>query len=608
MHSYRYVGLTIALVAGCTGDQSVPCTMDSDCNLSGGGVCTLASTGNQWCAYPDPECPAGFRYSEQSVGDDLSGVCVDGNRFKLTVRVGGNGAGVVSSQPSGLTCESNTCTGTYPAGTPVELFASAASGSFLGWSDECRGRGTCLVTMDQERVVGALFGVPGEALWVSQLGSTSLDSTRGIAVDGQDNVVGVGLFSETMAVAGTNFTSKGGTDAYVVKLSSTGGVLWARQFGGTTLAGPGAPRPTDFAVGVSTDASSNIFVVGQFQGAVDFGGRMLQSTNATAIFILKLDPDGGVVWAQKIDGGPFGTEGRFDGAIAVRGDSVVVVGSFFRPMTVGAITQDSMGAFDDVFVVKFSSVDGQPVWVKRFGGTSNDFGYGVAIDSAENIVVVGNYSGTVDFGGGPRSSTEGKSFLLKLTPEGTHLLSRPLGGAQVSSFHTFAVKVDASDNIATLTQFTGTSDMGCVNRLASAGAVSNILFTKFTQAGACVWNQGFAGGGNNQSATALDVNSAGDLVITGSFCGTISLGGDFLSSASECPASDMFAARYASDGTHLNSVRAGGTGSESGNGIAQSSDGRFFVSGSFDGFAEFGGETRTSLGNSDGFIVGFSPL
>lgn len=68
------------LVAGssaCSDLKDVPCETDSNCNLGGGGVCTLSPSGLHWCAYPDSACPAGYRYSDQSVGDGLAGECVD---------------------------------------------------------------------------------------------------------------------------------------------------------------------------------------------------------------------------------------------------------------------------------------------------------------------------------------------------------------------------------------------------------------------------------------------------------------------------------------------------------------------------------------------------
>jgi hypothetical protein len=67
------VVLCVVLVfLGCGGRADIQCEHDSNCDLSGGGRCLAASSGNQWCAYPDPECPGGFRYSNQDVGDDAS--------------------------------------------------------------------------------------------------------------------------------------------------------------------------------------------------------------------------------------------------------------------------------------------------------------------------------------------------------------------------------------------------------------------------------------------------------------------------------------------------------------------------------------------------------
>lgn len=60
----------------CGSHPSIQCETMSDCNLHFGGKCTSAPTGNQWCSYPDPSCPSGMRYSDQQVGDGVSGQCV----------------------------------------------------------------------------------------------------------------------------------------------------------------------------------------------------------------------------------------------------------------------------------------------------------------------------------------------------------------------------------------------------------------------------------------------------------------------------------------------------------------------------------------------------
>jgi photosystem II stability/assembly factor-like uncharacterized protein len=77
----------------------------------------------------------------------------------LGVTKAGTGSGPVSSSPAGITCGS-TCSATFAAGTPVQLTATANSGSmFTGWSGACSGATTCTVPMDAAKSVTASFQV-----------------------------------------------------------------------------------------------------------------------------------------------------------------------------------------------------------------------------------------------------------------------------------------------------------------------------------------------------------------------------------------------------------------------------------------------------------------
>jgi Divergent InlB B-repeat domain len=79
----------------------------------------------------------------------------------LTVTKAGAGSGSVSSSPAGIDCGA-TCSASFAQGTVVTLTATAAAGStFTGWSGDCTGTGTCIVTMDQDRAVTATFNLAG---------------------------------------------------------------------------------------------------------------------------------------------------------------------------------------------------------------------------------------------------------------------------------------------------------------------------------------------------------------------------------------------------------------------------------------------------------------
>jgi hypothetical protein len=64
-------------LAGCPRNNPIECIDQTSCDLSPGGVCTVAPSGNQWCAYPDLTCPSGLRYGDRHVGDGLAGACVN---------------------------------------------------------------------------------------------------------------------------------------------------------------------------------------------------------------------------------------------------------------------------------------------------------------------------------------------------------------------------------------------------------------------------------------------------------------------------------------------------------------------------------------------------
>ncbi|MBI3899895.1 MAG: hypothetical protein HY308_16595 [Gammaproteobacteria bacterium] len=109
--------------------------------------------------------------------------------YTLAVQRGGNGAGTVTSNISGINCGS-VCEAPYTSATSVVLTAVAANGStFTGWSGSdinCSGTGTCTVPMSANRMVTATFStVPAStyALTVNVTGGGTVSS----APSGIDN-------------------------------------------------------------------------------------------------------------------------------------------------------------------------------------------------------------------------------------------------------------------------------------------------------------------------------------------------------------------------------------------------------------------------------------
>ena len=87
----------------------------------------------------------------------------------LTVEI--DGQGTVSSDPSGIDC-GDTCQAEYDYGTAVELTAEPDLGwSFTGWSGDCSGTDTCVVTVTDAQTVTATFTLNQYTLTVDKDGT-----------------------------------------------------------------------------------------------------------------------------------------------------------------------------------------------------------------------------------------------------------------------------------------------------------------------------------------------------------------------------------------------------------------------------------------------------
>ncbi|WP_437293582.1 hypothetical protein [Sorangium sp. So ce426] len=141
------------------------------------------------------------------------------------------------------------------------------------------------------------------------------------------------------------------------------------------------------------------------------------------MLIAKLDPDGGLAWARRY-GGP-GDE--FGAKIAALSDgSLVNAGGYVDSLDVGTGPIPSAG-LSDIYVMRTDPA-GDVEWVRHFGDQAYQDVYGLSVDGEDNVVVLGSFEGTVDFGAGPVSSAGAQDiFLFKLDPAGITLWSKGVG-------------------------------------------------------------------------------------------------------------------------------------------------------------------------------------
>lgn len=142
----------------------------------------------------------------------------------------------------------------------------------------------------------------GGELWAMTLVSTSSDIAYGVAYDSDGHIYATGIFRGTLTAGSTTLTSAGQSDAFVVKVRapprpqqpsmspslgtrvfvygqldrSTGSVLWAKSFGGTST-------DKSLAIGIS---GSSVFVGGQFTTSMSVQGYDFTSLGGSDAFLL----------------------------------------------------------------------------------------------------------------------------------------------------------------------------------------------------------------------------------------------------------------------------------------------------------------------------------
>ena len=162
-----------------------------------------------------------------------------------------------------------------------------------------------------------------------------------------------------------------------------------------------------------------------------------------------------------------------------------------------------------------------------------------------------------------------------------------------------AVAFDPQGNVIVAGSFHGTIDWGA-GPLVSAGG-SDIFVVKLDAAGTVVWSKRF-GDASDQSATAVAVSATGEVWITGAITGNVDFGGGVLASAD--PLADAFLAAFSPNGTHNFSKRYGGLGAQRGTALAIGSSGDLFFGGVFDGTVDLGcAAPLASAGSGDIFVA-----
>ncbi len=243
----------------------------------------------------------------------------------------------------------------------------------------------------------------------------------------------------------------------------------------------------------------------------------------------------------------------------------------------------------------------------QVGSGGDDVVSGMARDAAGNLVLVGSFQGTVDFDPGAGSApltSAGGNDVFVAKYAADGTFMWVRKAGGTSSDMATAVAIDNAGNVVVSGSFLQTADIGGTN-LTSNGSTDAFLW-KLDGAGTTVWVRGIGGSGIDE-ATGVDTLANGDVVATGAFSGTVDFDpGVGVQNQTSAGGTDAFVLRLTAAAGNFSWVRqTGGTGADRGEDINVTPAGNITTTGSFSGTVDFNPGSATNNLTSAGNADGY---
>jgi len=348
------------------------------------------------------------------------------------------------------------------------------------------------------------------------------DRGYGIAVDNSGQVFVTGItystnFPVTTGVIQSNYIDGG--DVFVTKLNASGtALIYSTYLGGSDI---------DAAFGIKIDSNGNAYIAGKTLSnnfPTTSGAFQTFMAGGGDVFVTKINPSGSaIIYSTYIGGSDYDVAN--DIAIDNSGN-VFITGearSFDYPVTSGAyqtIHEGVSGAGPDVFVTKLNASGSTLIYSTFIGGSLNDIGYGIDIDTAGNAYVTGGtFSSNFDTTAGAYQTTPGilgrDIFVTKLNPSGSVLIYSTLLG-DIDDELSYDIAVD-NNGSAYVTGFTSSSNFDITNDAFQSVYAGNkdVFVTKLNPSGTSIDYSSFIGGYGVDIGRAIALDNNGNIYIAG---------------------------------------------------------------------------------------------
>jgi hypothetical protein len=249
-----------------------------------------------------------------------------------------------------------------------------------------------------------------------------------------------------------------------------------------------------------------------------------------------------------------------------------------------------------MFVSKHNS-NGVLEWVKLFSATGEVSGRGISSDTNGNALITGTFKGTLTLGTTSLTATSanGDVFVAKLDANGNTIWAKTFG--QTGENYARGIDSDSEGNIYVSGVYATQITLGSIS-LASNGQ-KDIFLAKFDTSGNAIWAKTI-GSTDNDEGCEIEVNTNGDIFLTGSYTSTITLNDEnFVAKGLR----DVFVAKMDKNGSFLWQKTMGSSQDDVNYAIGLNRTNENLVTvGTFAGTFTQGSQSLISLGSYDSYI------
>lgn len=372
---------------------------------------------------------------------------------------------------------------------------------------------------------------------------------------------------------------------------------------------------------VKTDRDGNVYFLGNFYDTIDFDPSTRKtefiSNGFADIVFAKYNSQGELIWARSIGGPIMETSYAFD--LDIEGN-LYIAGAFVQTVDLDpgpSVQNYTAKGGPDIYISKFDQ-DGLLVWAKVITGSGNTYMQDIKLDHKGNVFVTGHFTDKVDLDPGAdsliliaKNSNKADVFLLKLNTKGDFLWGFNSGGKLDE--YANALAVNKYGDVALAVSFEDTVDFDpspTQTAIKISNLYRNAALVKYSAAGEFLWVHHFYGTCTN-SISSIAIDSNDNYYLTGFIEG----GTDFNPTAAYTVLtsnglSDIFMAKYLSNGSLAWTKAMGGGSYDRGSCIRLDKLQNIYLGGSFNNTVDFdpsaGIQNHTSAGGSDIFLCKYT--